>query len=319
MNNRRLDFKVAAAFAAIYLLWGSTYLAIRFAIETTPPLLMAGARFLIAGTVLYAWVRARGAPRPTWQHWIAASTVGGLLLLCGNGSVVWAEQDVPSGIAALLVATVPLWMVLFDWLRPGGTRPGGTVIAGIALGFGGLVLLVQPGSFGGRAVDPIGAATLTAGSIAWAAGSIYSTRARLPAPLVATAMEMLAGGALLIIVGAIGGEFAGFDPRAVSPRSAGALLYLVVFGSLIGFSAYIWLLGVVSPSRVSTHAYVNPIVAVMLGWALAGEPLTARTILAAMVIIGAVVLITMGGTRPAEEREAEDDELDSELARLSGR
>lgn len=286
---------VVTAFAAVYLLWGSTYLAIRFAIETMPPLIMAGARFLVAGTVLYTLVRARGAAKPTRANWVAALIVGGLLLACGNGSVVWAEQLVPSGIAALIVATVALWMVLFDWLRPGGRRPGAMVMAGIGLGLGGVVLLVQPSSFGGQAVNPIGAATLVAASIAWAAGSIYSTRSKLPSsPLLATAMEMLAGGALLMIVGTLTGEVTSFDPSAVSLRSGLALLYLVIFGSLVGFSAYVWLLRVASPSSVSTYAYVNPVVAVILGWALAGESLTLRTILAAGVIIGAVVLITLG-------------------------
>lgn len=321
--------KVAAAFAAVYLLWGSTYLAIRFAIETTPPLLMAGVRFLVAGAVLYALVRARGAVKPTRSNWVAALIVGGLLLTLGNGSVVWAEQFVPSGIAALLVATVPLWMVLFDWLRPGGRRPGAMVIAGIALGLAGLVLLVQPGSLGGQAVNPIGAATLVAASIAWASGSIYSTRAKLPSsPLLATAMEMLAGGALLLIAGALTGEAIGFDPSAVSQHSGLAIVYLVIFGSLVGFSAYVWLLRVASPSSVSTYAYVNPVVAVILGWALAGEPLTARTLLAAGVIIGAVVLITVGRTAksdasgsavPGEAREVEAGRSSGEGGEPRGR
>lgn len=304
--------RVVVAFAAVYLLWGSTYLAIRFAIETMPPLLMAGARFLVAGTVLYAVVRSRGAAKPTRANWSAALIVGGLLLACGNGTVVWAEQLVPSGIAALLVATVALWMVLFEWLRPGGRRPGAAVVAGIALGLCGVVLLVQPSSFGGQAVNPIGAAALVAASVAWAAGSIYSKHAKLPSsPLLATAMEMLAGGALLMLVGSLTGEMTSFDPGAISLHSALALLYLVIFGSLIGFSAYIWLLRVASPSRVSTYAYVNPVVAVFLGWALADEPLTARTLLAAGVIVGAVVLITLGRSgkkgEGGQERGADDE------------
>lgn len=306
--------RVIAAFAAVYLLWGSTYLAIRFAIETMPPLVMAGVRFLVAGTVLYTLVRARGAAKPTRANWLAALIVGGLLLACGNGSVVWAEQLVPSGITALLVATVPLWMVLFDWLRPGGRRPRAMVIAGIALGLVGLVLLVQPSSFGGRAVNPVGAATLVVASIAWAAGSIYSKHSKLPpSPLLATAMEMLAGGALLVVVGSLSGEVAAFDPSAVSLRSGLALGYLVIFGSLVGFSAYVWLLRVASPSSVSTYAYVNPVVAVILGWALAGESLTLRTLLAAGVIIGAVVLITLGRSANGggDAHDARDDRADA--------
>lgn len=294
--------KVVAAFASIYLIWGSTFLAIRFAIETIPPLLMIGVRFLVAGMVLYIWVRARGAERPTRAHWISATIVGALLLLCGNGAVAWAEQHVPSGIAALLVATMPLWMVLLDWLRPGGTRPSATMITGVALGLAGLALLLDPGArgggvggAGGQAVDAVGAATLVAGSLAWAAGSLYSARARLPStPLLATAMQMLAGGVLCLILGALMGEATAFDVHAVSPRSALALLYLIVFGSLIGFTSYIWLLRAVHPARVSTYAYVNPVVAVILGWALADEPLSSRTVVAAGIIIGAVALITVG-------------------------
>jgi drug/metabolite transporter (DMT)-like permease len=292
--------KVGTAFAAVYLIWGSTYLAIRFAIETIPPFLMAGARFLIAGALLFVWVRSRGAPKPTRSQWIAALVVGGLLLAGGNGGVVWAEQRVPSGITALLVATVPLWMVLLDWLRPGGARPGPGVVGGIVLGLGGIALLIQPGSFmAGSAVDPIGAAVLGLAALSWAVGSLYSRHAKLPSmPLLATSMEMLAGGALLVVMGLATGEASDVVPSAISGRSATALLYLVIFGSLVGFTAYVWLLRVASPARVSTYAYVNPVVAVILGWAFASEPLTARTLVAAAIIVGAVALITIG-RRPA--------------------
>jgi drug/metabolite transporter (DMT)-like permease len=286
--------QVLAAFAAVYVIWGSTYLAIRFAIETLPPLLMAGVRFLLAGAVLYAFVRARGVARPRLVHWRSATVVGGLLLLCGNGGVVWAEQVIPSGVAALLVATVPLWMVLLDWARPGGASPSGTVIAGLVVGFAGLVLLIGPSELvGSGRVDPTGAVVVLFASLAWAIGSIYSRSASLPtSPLLATAMEMITGGALLAVGGLVRGELATLDPSGISAESALAFGYLVVFGSLIGFTCYIWLLGVTTPSRVATYAYVNPVVAVLLGWALASEPLTARVIGAATVIVAAVVLIT---------------------------
>lgn len=288
--------RVLAAFAAVYLLWGSTYLAIRFAIESLPPLLMAGVRFLLAGAVLYASMRLRGQPAPERRHWAAAALIGGLLLLGGNGGVTLAERTVPSGVAALLVAMVPLWMVLVDWLRPGGVRPTRRVIAGLAVGFVGMIVLVGPSELAGAGkVDPRGAALVLCGSLAWSIGSIYARGAVLPKnAFVATGMEMMCGGALLLLAGAARGELSGLDPSAFTGRSLAAFAYLVVFGSLVGFTAYIWLLGVSTPARVSTYAYVNPVVAVFLGWALAGEPLTARVLVAAAVIVAAVAVITTG-------------------------
>jgi drug/metabolite transporter (DMT)-like permease len=285
---------VVAAFAAVYVVWGSTYLAILFAIETIPPFLMAGARFLVSGAALYAWTRSRGAPRPTRANWRAAAVVGAFLLVGGNGGVAWSEQRVPSGLAALLVATVPLWMVLLDWWRGGGARPTGRTWAGIAVGFLGLGILVGPAELlGGGAADPLGAGVLVLASVLWAIGSVDSRRAALPeSPFQATAMEMLAGGALLVLVGSATGEWGRFDPAAVSGRSLLALAYLIAFGSCVGFTAYIWLLRHVEVAKVSTYAYVNPVVAVFLGWLLAGEPVTARTLAAAAVIVVAVAFIT---------------------------
>lgn len=301
--------KVLAAFVALYIIWGSTYLAILFAIETIPPFLMAGIRFLVAGSILYVWGRARGAARPVRREWVAASVVGGLLLLGGNGAVVWAEQRVPSGAAALLVATVPLWMVVLDWLRPGGVRPTGRVVLGLAVGFAGLGLLVGPSDLGGGSIDVIGALVLVIGSLSWASGSIYARGAKLPSsPLLVNGMEMLAGGVLLVLAGLVTGEASALNLAAVSGRSLAALAYLVVFGSLIGYSAYTYLLGATTPARVSTYAYVNPVVAVFLGWALAGEPLTPRVLVATAVILGAVALITLsrspGAARTVVERDA---------------
>ncbi len=294
--------RVLAAFAAVYLLWGSTYLAIRFAIETLPPLLMAGVRFLLAGGVLYAFMRLRGQPAPTRRHWKSAAVIGALLLVCGNGGVTLAERTVPSGVAALLVAMVPLWMVLLEWLRPGGTRPTGRVAVGLAVGFAGMVILVGPSQLAGAgAVHFGGAALVLGGSLAWSIGSIHARRATLPDnAFVATGMEMMCGGVLLLVAGAARGELAGLDPAAFTGRSLAAFAYLVVFGSLVGFTAYIWLLGVSSPARVSTYAYVNPVVAVFLGWLMAGEALTARVLIAAAVIVAAVAVITTGRQPQAE-------------------
>ncbi len=293
--------RLVLAFAAVYLLWGSTYLAIRLAIATLPPFIMAGTRFLIAGSLLFVWSRAHGAGRPTLRQWKAAAITGGFLLLGGNGAVVWAEQKVPSGLAALLVATEPLWIVLLDWLRPGGLRPSIRTASGMALGFLGMLLLVGPAQvIGGAPVDAGGAALLVFASLSWAAGSLYSIRARIsPSPLMGPGMQMLAGGALLMIAATVTGEWRGLSPAGTSFQSLAALLYLIVFGSLVGFTAYTWLLRVTTPSHASTYAYVNPVVAVFLGWLLAGEPVTPRTLAAAGVIVTAVIIITTarGGAR----------------------
>ena len=286
-----------AAFAAVYIIWGSTYLAIRFAIETLPPFLMAAARFLIAGALVYAWTLLRTTSRPTLQNWRAAILIGGLLLFGGNGAVVWAEQRVPSGVVALVVAIVPLWMVLLDWRFGTRRRPRALVFAGVLLGLVGLALLVGPGAqLGSGRIDLLGVLAVVGGSLSWAAGSIYARQAKLPREAMqGTAMEMLGGGALLLVFGLLVGEGGDLALDQVSLKSALAVAYLIVFGSMIAFSAYIWLLSVTTPARVATYAYVNPVVAVLLGWALADEPLTARVLVAAAVIVLAVAIITSAG------------------------
>jgi drug/metabolite transporter (DMT)-like permease len=287
--------KLVLAFGALYIVWGSTYLAIRIAIETMPGFLMAGARFLVAGSVLYAYARVRGgAERPTARQWRATAVVGALLLLGGNGGVVWAEQRVPSGLASLIVATVPLWMVLLDWARPGGRRPTLGVAAGLALGTVGLAVLVGPGVLTGHgAVDTLGALALVGSALSWASGSVYAQHAAIPrSPLLATGMEMLAGGVLLTVAAAVTGH-ASVSLADVSLRSWLALAYLVVFGSFVGYTAYVWLLKVAPPARVATYAYVNPVVAVLLGWAVLAEPLTPRTWAAAGIIVAGVATITL--------------------------
>jgi len=311
-------FKLILAFAAIYLIWGSTYLAIRLAIETLPPFLMAGVRFVVAGVTLYGWARWRGAPRPILTNWLAAAIVGGLMLLGGNGGVTWAEQRVPSGLTAVLIATVPLWIAILEWMR-GGTRPSGRVAGGLIMGLAGIALLVSPGELAGaKGIDLVGAAVLVVASLSWAIGSLYSRRARLPSsPLLATAMEMLCGGLLLLLAALITGQTADLDPSRISLQSVLALCYLIVFGSLVAFTAYIWLLRVTLPSHAATYAYVNPVVAVFLGWALGGEPLTARTLLAAAIIVGAVVIIT--ASQPRTGREAASDPKEVPLLALPSR
>jgi len=295
--------KVALALGTVYLVWGSTYLAIRFAIETIPPFLMAACRYLTAGALLYGWARWRGAPRPSLLHWRSAVLVGAFLLLGGNGGVVWAEQRVDSGLAALLISTEPLWIVLFFWLSSGRKRLDGRVIAGLMLGFTGVMLLVRPGASG--SVDLLGAAALVLASLSWAWGSLYGQKAALPdSPLASTGMQMLGGGALLLVASALTGEPGRFVLSAVSTRSLLALAYLVVFGAIVAFTAYVWLLRVAPPVLVSTYAYVNPVVAVFLGWAFAGEPLTRGTMVAAAVILGGVVLITTSQGKTAKKKPA---------------
>ncbi len=287
--------RVWAALAVVYVVWGSTYFAIRIAVRTMPALLMASARYLVAGVVLYAWASRRGdrhGDRPTRRQWAAALVLGGLLLLGGNGGVSWAEQHISSGLAALLVGAVPLWMGLID--RVGFRRRlGWRAIAGLVAGFAGLALLVG-GSIGGRA-DAAGVGVVVAASVCWAAGSIFSRHAPLPArALVGTAMELVAGGVLLAIVGLATGEASRVHPDRISTASILALAYLIVFGTWLAFSAYAWLLRNAPTSLVSTYAYVNPVVAVLLGWAFLSERVTPTTLAAGGVIVAAVALIVSG-------------------------
>ena len=304
-----------AAMISVYIVWGSTYLAIRFAVQTMPPFLMAAARFLMAGAVLYAFRRARGDARPQSVEWRSAAVVGILLLVGGNGCVVWAEQRVVSGVAALMVGSAPLWMILIDALRPGGKRPRWQSVIGVLVGFVGIALLIGPGQISGSAdrVDPIGAGVLIVGAFLWSLGSLYSRNARLPfSPLLGTGMEMLMGGLGLMAMGTVTGEWGRLNLAAVSPQSLWGFAYLVVFGSWVGFGAYTWLLRVAPTSFVSTYAYVNPIVAVLLGNWLAAEPLTPRTLVAAAIIVGSVALTTaanqngkargMGAPKESEEQ-----------------
>ena len=299
-------WRVLAALAAVYSIWGGTYLAIRFAIETVPPFLMVGSRFVIAGAILYAWMRLSGAPAPTRIQWRSAAIIGGLLLLGGNGVLAWAEQLVPSGLAALMIATVPVWMVLLDWLRGGAARPNLGVTIGLVLGLAGIALLAGPTNIaGGNHMNSFGVLLLLFAAISWASGSLYARRAPIPAtPLLATAMEMLVGGGLAIAAGLITGEWGQLRLDQVSLRSLQSFGYLVVFGSLVGFSAYTWLLRATSTAIASTYAYVNPVVAVFLGWALASEPLTLQTILAAAIIVMAVVIITTNQSKKSAPKPA---------------
>jgi drug/metabolite transporter (DMT)-like permease len=284
---------VLVAFAAVYLVWGSTYLAIRIGVESFPPLILAGLRHFTVGILLYPIFRKKTGIRPTAAHWRTAAITGALLLVVGNGGVSWAELTVPSGITALLVATVSLWLVVVDWLRPGGVRPASRVTMGLLMGFAGMALLVGPAHLGGsERVDPRGAAVLVAASLAWACGSLYSKHGGMPSsPMLGVAMQSFAGGVILLVVALITGEFRELHLGTVPVRSWLALGYLVVFGSGIGFSAYIYIIHKSTAARVSTYAFVNPVVALFLGWLIAGEAITLRTAIAAAVILTAVILV----------------------------
>ena len=302
--------KLVIAFAAIYLIWGSTYLGIRFAIETIPPFILSASRFALAGLIMLVAARVRRAPTVTLPQFRTAAIVGALLML-GNSLVGVAERRIPSGIAALLVAMTPLFMVLLEWARPGGRRPTILVGAGLLIGLTGVATLVGPASFGGGArVDLLGAATVILGSLAWSVGSIYSRHAPRPqSAVMMTAIQMLVGGVFVGVIGIMIGELSTFDVAAVSARSLTAWLYLLIVGSLIGFTAFVFLLRVSTAARVATYAYVNPVVAVILGWLLAGEAISARMLVAAAIIVGGVALITIaeGRTPPPPKPMLRED------------
>ena len=286
---------IIAAFAIVYVVWGSTYLAIRVAVETLPPFLSAGVRFLIAGGLLFPFLAARGVARPSRQQWRHAWVAGTLLLVGGNGLVMWAEKFIPSGLTALIVALAPVWFALIDWLRPSGVRPQFKTIVGIVVGFIGVVMLVN--GRGHTSHGPafwFGALAVVAAGISWAGGSLYSKHSpNSGSPWMNAAAQMICGGAGLLLVGVLLGEPWRTDWSRVSGRSLAALAYLIVFGSWIGFSAYVWLLRASTPSRVSTYAYVNPVIAVFLGWALLGESLSAHMLVGALVVLAGVITITI--------------------------
>lgn len=287
-------WQLVLAFLCIYTIWGSTYLAMAFAVDTIPPFLMGAVRFLTAGALLVGWSRWRGRANATRLSWRNAAIVGGLLLCWGNGSVAWAAQRVPSGMMSLLIATVPLWMVIIEGAR--GVRPTFGQLLGVAIGLVGVSLLVLPadGSWTNAPVDPVGAGVLVLGAFAWTAGSLFSRGAQQAAyPPMASGMQMLCGGAMLLVLGVSTGELGRVQLDTVSVQSSLAVLYLILFGSLVGFSTYMWLLKKASPTAVGTYAYVNPAVAVLLGVLLAGEVVPARGLLAMSVIVGGVALVSL--------------------------
>ena len=301
--------KIWLALLSLYIVWGSTYLAIKFAVETIPPFFHAGLRFLISGLMLVIWQRASGQPMPTRKQWISMFIIGNLLLLGGNGLLAWAEQTIPSGISALIIGAIPMFMVVIEGFRPGGVKPNGWTFLGLLIGFGGIALLVNPAelSSGTSGLHPIGLTVLFFACLFWSLGSVYSKHVDLPkSSLMTTGAQMLMGSIGLFIVSLLTGELVGWDPMSVSSRSLGGLIYLIFIGSLIGFVSFGWLLQNAPISLVATYAYVNPIVAVLLGNWFADEPLEPRIWLAAGIIVGSVMFINKsrsGGGKEAKKSE----------------
>jgi drug/metabolite transporter (DMT)-like permease len=301
-----------ASFAIIYVVWGSTYLAIRYAVETIPPLVTAGVRHLTAGSVLFAWAWMRGF-RPTKKEWFGSAILGFLFFFIGHGSLHWAEQVVPSGPAALLVATEPLWLTVLALLLSKKQNLSLPSVTGLVIGFVGVLLLTTDHQLSGQSGSLLGIGAIIIGTIVWAIGMFYSqSSTSLPANSVARAgMSLLIGSWFLLITAGMTGEFRGFHWANVSSKSLFGLLYLIVFGSIVAYTAYMWLLERCSPTLIATHTYVNPIVAVLLGWALAGEVITGRTIVAAALVIVSVIFVSFGH---AEKSEQVSQDLDQEAA-----
>ncbi len=300
--------KIWLALLALYIVWGSTYLGIKVAIETIPPFFHASVRFLISGIILVVWQWSAGHALPTRKQWGSAAIIGTLLLLGGNGLVSWAEQFIPSGIAALIIGSMPMFLVVAEALRPSGIKPTGRAIVGLLIGFAGIFILVGPAEISGSStkLNPFGVIALLGACVTWASGSVYSKTADLPkSSLMNTGAQMLMGSVSLLIVSLLTGELHGWDIMAVSSRSIYGLTYLILVGSLVGFASYGWLLQNAPISLVATYAYVNPIVAVFLGNWIGDEPLEPRIWIAAAIIIGSVIFINTG-TKPQVKKEAEE-------------
>jgi drug/metabolite transporter (DMT)-like permease len=302
-SGRSLDLKTILAFFAIYFIWSSTYLAIKYAVETIPPFLMMGTRSIVAGAILFLWSRFRGDEGVRKEHLPSLLIIGALFFLIGHGALAWAQQKVPSGFAALLVASEPMWIAIIESLAIRNFKIGFAGVAGLALGFVGMIVLIAPGkTLGSDQMDLLGTAAILIGTISWSTGAVYLRVAKLPKSSTLTAaMELIIGSILLYATGFASGEVSQVMSNSISLRSILALGYLILFGSIVAFTAYVWLLGKTSATRVATHTYVNPVIAVIIGWAVAQEPFSANTFIATAIITVSVYLVLKDqSTKPVE-------------------
>jgi drug/metabolite transporter (DMT)-like permease len=291
--NKQMQIKLLAAFAAIYFIWGSTYLAIKYAIEAIPPFLMMGTRSLAAGVILYLWSRGRGDGKIKRENVIPIVIIGMLFFLVGHGSLAWAQQKIPSGLAALLVVSEPLWIAVIEAFMVRGHRATSRMIIGLVCGFLGISLLFAPWQkLDNHHVDSLSAFAILLGTLSWSIGAVYSRVAKLPkSPALSAGLELIVGGFLLVASGLLLGEGGQLRLETLTLRPILGLMYLIFFGSVITFTAYVWLLSITSATRVATHTYVNPVIAVFLGWAIAGEPLSLQTFVATLIIVISVYLV----------------------------
>jgi drug/metabolite transporter (DMT)-like permease len=288
-----LRVKIAIAFCAIYVIWGSTFLATRFAVRTIPPFVVSGSRFFLAGVVLFCFARTRTSEKVTARMWASATVMGTLFFVICHGGLSWAAQHVPSGISALLMASVSMWTALIEIVTRSKSRPGVRVMVSLLVGFVGITLLVvKPELLAGSHVGSLGATVALIGAFSWALGTVLTKRVPRPESTILSAgMQMMCGGGLLLIVAMVSGQTAGWNPQGISSQGLLAMAFLTLIGSLVGFTCYVWLLGQCSPTQVATYAYVNPIIALILGWAIAGEQLTERSLIASVIVVGAVASI----------------------------
>jgi drug/metabolite transporter (DMT)-like permease len=295
-----LRVKIAIAFCAIYVIWGSTFLATRYAVKTIPPFVVSGSRFFLAGVVLFAFARTRTTEKITARMWASASVMGTLFFVICHGGLSWAAQHVPSGISALLMASVSMWTALIEIVMRSKSRPGLRVMLSLLVGFLGITLLVaKPELLAGSHVGSLGAGVALIGAFSWALGTVLTKRVPRPQSIILSAgMQMMCGGGLLLIVAVLSGQTAGWSPERIPTQGLLAMAFLTLIGSLVGFTCYVWLLGQCPPTQVATYAYVNPIIALILGWAIAGEQLTERSLIASVIVVGSVASIITARNTP---------------------